>query len=54
LPCSPTCRSTVWHSLYDHQARTVAASFHLGEEMQADGTHRERRSDYMAFRLASS
>ena len=32
-------------------ARTVEASFCLGEEMQADGTHRERRSDYMTFRL---
>jgi hypothetical protein len=42
---------TVWHSLYDQQARTVEVSFYLGEEVRADGTRRERRSDYMTFRL---
>ena len=42
---------TVWHSLYDQQARTVEVSFYLGEKTQADGTHRERRSDYMTVRL---
>jgi hypothetical protein len=42
---------TVWHSLYDQQARTVEVSFYLGEEAQADGTHRDCHSDYMTFRL---
>jgi Acyl-coenzyme A:6-aminopenicillanic acid acyl-transferase len=42
---------TMWHSLYDQQARTVEISFYLGEDVQADGTRRERRSDYMTFHL---
>jgi len=28
---------TMWHSLYDQQARTVEVSFYLGEDVQADG-----------------
>ena len=42
---------TVWHSLYDQQARNVEVSFYLGEEVEADGSLRERRSDYMTFHL---
>lgn len=42
---------TVWHSLYDQQAGTVEVSFYLGEEVQTDGTHLQRRSDYLHFTL---
>jgi hypothetical protein len=42
---------TVWHSLYDQQARTVEVSFYLSEEATGGGTLRERRSDYMTFGL---
>jgi len=42
---------TVWHSLYDQQAGTLEVSFYLGEEVQADGTRRERRSDYLTVAL---
>jgi hypothetical protein len=42
---------TVWHSLYDQQAGTLEVSFYLGEEVQADGTRRERRSDYLKVTL---
>ena len=42
---------TVWHSLYNQQAGTVEASFYLGEDVQADGTRRERRSDYLTVAL---
>ena len=42
---------TVWHSLYDQQAGSVEVSFYLGEEVQADGTRRERRSDYLTVTL---
>jgi len=36
---------TVWHCLYDQQAGTVAFSFYLGEDVKADGTCAERRSE---------
>ncbi len=42
---------TLWHSLYDQQARTVEFSFYLGEEVNADGTRTEQRSDYLKFAL---
>lgn len=42
---------TVWHSLYDQRAGTVEVSFYLGEEGWADGTRRERRSEYLTFAL---
>jgi hypothetical protein len=42
---------TVWHSLYDQQAGTLEVSFYLGEEVHADGTRRERRSDYLKVAL---
>lgn len=42
---------TVWHTLYDQEAGTVEASFYLGEGVQADGTRRERRSEYLAVAL---
>jgi predicted choloylglycine hydrolase len=42
---------TLWHSLYDQQAGTVELSFYLGEEVHADGTRTERRSDYLKFVL---
>lgn len=45
---------TVWHSLYDQQAGTLEVSFYLGDEVQADGTHRERRSDYLTLTLDTS
>ncbi|HSF83112.1 MAG TPA: C45 family peptidase [Anaerolineales bacterium] len=45
---------TVWHSLYDQQAGTLEVSFYLGEEVQADGTHLERRSDYLKVALEAS
>ncbi len=43
---------TVWHSLYDQQAGTLEVRFYLGEEVQADGTRLERRSDYLTVALA--
>ena len=42
---------TVWHSLYDQQARTVEVSFFLADETEPDGTRHERRSDYLTFAL---
>jgi hypothetical protein len=59
LRADPTQRSvaeaassrTVWHSLYDQQAGSVEVSFYLGEDIQPDGTRRERRSDYLTFTL---
>jgi hypothetical protein len=42
---------TSWHSLYDQQAGTVEFSFYLGENIHADGTRTERRSDYLTFAL---
>ena len=42
---------TLWHSLYDQQAGTVEFSFYLDEKAHADGTHTERRSDYLTFAL---
>lgn len=44
---------TLWHSLYDQQAQTVAVSFYLGDEAQADGSWHERRSDYLTIALDS-
>ncbi len=40
---------TLWHSLYDQQAGSVEFSFYLGEDVQADGTRIEQRSDYLKF-----
>jgi hypothetical protein len=42
---------TLWHSLYDQQAGTAEFSFYLGEEVHADGTRTEHRSDYLRFAL---
>ena len=42
---------TLWHSLYDQHAGTVEFSFYLGEEIGADGTRTEHRSDYITFGL---
>ena len=42
---------TLWHSLYDQAAGNVEFSFYLGESENADGTLRERRSDYLEFAL---
>ena len=42
---------TLWHSLYDQQAGTVEFSFYLDDIVHADGTHTERRSDYLRFGL---
>jgi hypothetical protein len=42
---------TLWHSLYDQKARTVEFSFYLGEDVHADGTLAEHRSDYLKFAL---
>jgi hypothetical protein len=42
---------TLWHSLYDQQARSVEFSFYLGEVTGAAGTRTERRSDYVTFAL---
>jgi len=42
---------TLWHSLYDQQAGTAEFSFYLGDEVGADGTRTERRSDYLRFGL---
>ena len=44
---------TLWHSLYDQHAGRVEFSFYLGEDVQADGTRTERRSDYLAFTLGT-
>jgi predicted choloylglycine hydrolase len=45
---------TVWHSFYDQEELTLRVSFYLGEEMLADGTRRERRSEYLTFGLQGS
>ncbi len=42
---------TLWHSLYDQQARTVEFSFYLGEKENSDGARTERHSDYVKFVL---
>jgi hypothetical protein len=42
---------TLWHSLYDLEARTVEISFYLGDEIRADGCQGERRSNYLRFAL---
>ena len=42
---------TLWHALYDQKARSVEFSFYLGEDGRADGSHSERRSDYLKFAL---
>lgn len=44
---------TVWHCLYDQKAGTVEFSFYLGEDVRADGTFAERRSDYLKFEIDS-
>jgi predicted choloylglycine hydrolase len=50
IAASVTAR-TLWHSLYDQEAGTVEFSFYLGETVDADGTIKERRSDYVTFGL---
>jgi hypothetical protein len=42
---------TLWHSLYDQQARAVEFSFYLGDEVRPDGSRGERRTDYLRFAL---
>jgi hypothetical protein len=42
---------TLWHSLYDLQAGSAEFSFYLGENVHADGTRTEHRSDYLRFAL---
>jgi Acyl-coenzyme A:6-aminopenicillanic acid acyl-transferase len=42
---------TVWHSFYDQSAGTVEFSFYLGEDVKADGTRKECRSEYLKFAL---
>lgn len=42
---------TLWHSLYDLEARTVEISFYLGDAVGADGGQGERRSGYLRFAL---
>jgi hypothetical protein len=44
---------TLWHSLYDQRAGTVEISFYLGDEVHADGTRTEQRSDYLSFALGA-
>jgi hypothetical protein len=44
---------TLWHSLYDQNAKTVEFSFYLGDVVHADGTRTERRSEYLKFALAA-
>lgn len=48
---SPEHSRTLWHSLYEQQAKTAEFSFYLGEEVHTDGTHTEHRSDYLKFAL---
>ena len=40
---------TPWHNLHDQQVGAVEVSFYLGEDLQADGTRIERRSDDRRF-----
>jgi predicted choloylglycine hydrolase len=42
---------TLWHSLYDQQAGIAEFSFYLGDNVQADGTCKEQRSEYLIFKL---
>jgi len=42
---------TLWHSLYDQGAGSVEFSFYLGEEVNADGSFAEQRSDFLKFVL---
>ena len=42
---------TLWHSLYDQHAGAAEFSFYLGDEVHADGTRTERRSEYLTFAL---
>jgi hypothetical protein len=44
---------TLWHSLYDQQAKTAEFSFYLGDVVHSDGSRTERRSDYLKFTLAT-
>ena len=45
---------TLWHGLYDQQAGTAEFSFYLGEDVHADGTRTEHRSDYLKFALGAA
>jgi predicted choloylglycine hydrolase len=59
IEADPTQRSiaaginsrTLWHSLYDQNARNVEFSFYLGEDAQPGGARTERRSDYVKLSL---
>ena len=43
---------TLWHSLYDQQARSVEFSFYLGDDRRGSGAPGERRSDSLRFSLS--
>jgi hypothetical protein len=47
-PEADTVGRTIWHSIYDIDARRIAVSFFLGDN--PDGT--DRRSPYESFGLA--
>ena len=42
---------TLWHSIYDQQARTVQVSFYLRDQADADAGRGEVRSEYLEFAL---
>ncbi len=46
-PDADTGGRTIWHAVYDIDARSIDVSFYLGEN--EDGT--DRRSDYQTFEL---
>ena len=48
-PDADTVARTLWHSLYDLDARAIEVSFYLGDN--EDGT--DRRSEYRSFRLVT-
>ena len=46
-PDADTVGRTIWHAVYDINARTIDVSFYLGDNK--DGT--DRRSEYQTFEL---
>ena len=48
-PDAETVGRTIWHGVYDIDARSIDVSFYLGDN--EDGT--DRRSEYRTFELAT-
>jgi len=47
----PASSRTLWHSIYDSDARTLEVKFYLGEQPGANGNFTEQYSEYFHFAL---